>query len=52
MSERCDHTDLLKAECAHCRIPEHCANCDEPIYQGDPLRLDDGYWVHEECWVG
>jgi len=26
-----------------------CTICDEKIFEGDPITLVDGEWVHAEC---
>jgi hypothetical protein len=33
------------------QYPSRCAGCDESIFVGDLIALDepDGEWLHEEC---
>lgn len=60
-SDRCDMSDLLKTDCAHCRssgklrrtrIAEYrgtCTGCAEGIEPGDRIGLVEGNWVCSLC---
>jgi hypothetical protein len=65
MSARCELTDLLVEQCAHCRPVEpkpekvgprivaqyngYCPECGDGIDQGDTIVRTDDGWVHENC---